>query len=96
MRMTKEDCIYALKEKYVVLNRYPCKSDFTEDEVAMIKSYLGPWPRALEAAGIKEPKEETRAQRRKQKRIETKRARNAERKKLKKQNVAEKKGKETE
>ena len=53
MKMTKEDCIYILKEKYMMLDRYPHKSDFSEEEVAMIKSYLGPWPRALEAAGIK-------------------------------------------
>lgn len=94
--MTREDCIYVLNEKYMELGRFPCKADFSEEEVARIKSYLGPWPRALEAAGIKEAKKETRAQRRKEKRIETKRARNTQRKKLKKQNVAEKKGKETE
>ncbi len=96
MKMTREDCIYILKEKYMMLDRYPHKSDFSDEEVAMIKSYLGPWPRALEAAGIKEPPEQTRAQRRQQKRIEMKRARNAQKKIMKKQNVAEKKGKETE
>ncbi len=96
MKMTREDCIYILKEKYMMLDRYPHKSDFSEEEVAMIKSYLGPWPRALEAAGIKELPEQTRAQRRQQKRIEMKRARNAQKKIMKKQNVAEKKGKETE
>ena len=84
MKMTREDCIYILKEKYMMLDRYPHKSDFSEEEVAMIKSYLGPWPRALEAAG------------RQQKRIEMKRARNAQKKIMKKQNVAEKKGKEIE
>ncbi len=96
MKLTREDCIYILKEKYMMLDRYPYKSDFSEEEVAMIKSYLGPWPRALEAAGIKELPEQTRAQRRQQKRIEMKRARNAQKKIMKKQNVAEKKGKEIE
>ena len=32
----------------------PKKSDFTEQEVSLIKQKLGPWPRALEAAGLKE------------------------------------------
>ena len=80
----------------MMLDRYPHKSDCSDEEVAMIKSYLGPWPRALEVAEIKEPPEQTRAQRRQQKRIEMKRARNAQKKIMKKQNVAEKKGKETE
>lgn len=96
MKLTRQDCIYRLKEKYMLLDRYPHKSDFTDEEVAMIKSYFGPWPRALEAAGIKNPPEQTRAQKRQQKRIETKRARNAQRKIMKKQDVAEKKGKEKE
>jgi SRSO17 transposase len=34
-------------------SRYPQRSDFTEDEVVAIKAHLGPWPRALEAAGLK-------------------------------------------
>lgn len=53
-KLTKEDCIALLNAKSTELNRMLKKSDFTVDQVAMIKSYFGPWPRALEAAGIKE------------------------------------------
>lgn len=83
-----------LQRKYEDTGRFPKKSDFSAEEVARIKSLFGPWPRALEAAGIKEPKQTTKKQIREQKRILQKRARNAERKIIKKQNMAEKKGKE--
>ena len=58
----KEDCILLLKNKYATLqtegiSRYPQRSDFSESEVVAIKAFLGPWPRALEAAGIKPPRE---------------------------------------
>jgi len=36
--------------------RYPKRSDFTEEQVASIKAFLGPWPRALEKAGLKTKK----------------------------------------
>ena len=39
--------------------RHPQRSDFSEAEVVLIKEYLGPWPRALEAAGIKPSKEKS-------------------------------------
>lgn len=93
MRLTKEDCILLLWNKQKQVDRYPRKSDFSEEEVAMIKSFFGPWPRALEAAGIKEPREADKKEKRQQKRIAAKRARNKKRKELKKMNVAEKKGK---
>lgn len=96
MGYTKNQCEKLLRDMYESCGRYPKKADFSESEVAAIKSYFGPWPRALEAAGIKEPKPFTKKDRRKQKRIEQKRARNAERKIIKKQNLAEKKGKEEE
>jgi hypothetical protein len=48
----------------------------------------------LEAAGVKEPRDNQKAEKRKQKRIEMKRARNAQRKQIKKSDVAEKKGQE--
>lgn len=53
-KLTREDCIVLLKEKSSELNGMLKKSDFSVEQVAMIKSYFGPWPRALEAAGIKE------------------------------------------
>ncbi len=60
--MTKEDCIALLREKQAQLRlqgaeRYPQRGDFTQEEVVAIKAHLGPWPRALEAAEIKPPKE---------------------------------------
>lgn len=55
-KLTKEECIQLLQCKATAVERLPKKSDFTEQEVARIKSFLGPWPRALEAAGLKEPK----------------------------------------
>ena len=45
-----------------------------------IKAFLGPWPRALEQAGIKPPREGDRLEKNRQKRIAAKRRRNAARK----------------
>lgn len=61
-KYTREDCLLLLNEKYKELrrqgaDRYPQRTDFGEREVVAIKAHLGPWPRALEAAGIKEPRE---------------------------------------
>ena len=38
------------------LGRMPTKKDFDSATCAQIKAYLGPWPRALESAGLKPPK----------------------------------------
>ena len=38
-------------------NRYPQRDDFSPEQVVAIKAFLGPWPRALEAAGIKAPRD---------------------------------------
>ena len=46
-----------LRKKYVELGRLPTKKDFDDVACSQIKAYLGPWPRALEAAGLKKPKE---------------------------------------
>ena len=92
----KEDCIRLLKNKYFELkengmNRYPQRSDFEELEVVAIKSFFGPWPRALEEAGIKPPRDDDRVQKNKEKRIRAKRARIASIKnsKLEKKNLGE-------
>ena len=37
--------------------RIPIKDDFTEDEIVLIKSMLGTFPRALELVGLKEMSE---------------------------------------
>ncbi len=76
----KEDCIILLKNKYQKLQeegllRYPQRSDFEDREVVAIKAFLGPWPRALEEAGVKPPREIDRQQRNKERRIRAKRAR---------------------
>lgn len=56
LEKSKEYAIFLLKEKQKQTGRNPVRNDFTDTEVMTIKSYLGPWPRALEAAGLKEPK----------------------------------------
>ena len=45
-----------LREKYDELGRLPQKSDFDPVTLSRIKAFLGPWPRALEAAGLKQAK----------------------------------------
>ncbi len=86
----KEDCIILLQNKYEELKaqglkRYPQRSDFEEVQVMFIKAFLGPWPRALEAAGVKPPRDDGHLQRTKEKRIRAKRTRTAARKKLEKE-----------
>ena len=56
-KYTKESSIRLLVEKQEALklmglSRYPQRSDFEAEEVCAIKAFLGPWPRALEAAGL--------------------------------------------
>ena len=46
-----------LRKKYAELGRLPTKKDFDDVACSQIKAYLGPWPRALESAGLKPPKE---------------------------------------
>lgn len=65
--------------------RYPQRSDFENEEVVAIKALLGPWPRALEAAGLKPPRDDGRPQRNKEKRIRAKQRRTAALKKLQKE-----------
>jgi hypothetical protein len=45
-----------LRQKYEELGKAPTKKDFDEVTRSRIKAALGPWPRALEAAGIKKAK----------------------------------------
>lgn len=46
--------IQQLQVKAQELGRPPTKADFDGATKARIKAFLGPWPRALEAAGLKE------------------------------------------
>ena len=48
--------IRQLRQKAQELGRPPVKADFDDATRTRIKAFLGPWPRALEAAGLKEPK----------------------------------------
>lgn len=48
-----------LRQKSAELGRLPTKGDFDDVTRSRIKAFLGPWPRALEAAGLKEPKDKT-------------------------------------
>ena len=43
-----------LRQKSKELGRLPRKDDFDGPTKSRIKAFLGPWPRALEAAGLKE------------------------------------------
>lgn len=45
-----------LREKSKELGRLPKMNHFDDVTRSRIKAFLGPWPRALEAAGLKEAK----------------------------------------
>ncbi len=51
-----EWAIQMLIDKAAEIRRLPLKTDFIESDRARIKAFLGPWPRALEKAGLKEAK----------------------------------------
>lgn len=53
-----ESAINILIQKSKELNRLPKRSDFEPKTVCFIKQKLGPWPRALERAGLKAEKGE--------------------------------------
>ena len=52
----KEWAVERLKEKSRETGRLPKKEDFDPVTLSRIKAFLGPWPRALEGAGLKERK----------------------------------------
>ncbi len=51
----KQYAIDLLINRSKELGRLPKRADFADSDVCLIKQKLGPWPRALEAAGLKEP-----------------------------------------
>ena len=67
--MTPEEktrwAVEQLRSRAAELERLPKKDDFDEATRARIKAFLGPWPRALEAAGLKEPRPDPKKKRRK-------------------------------
>ena len=56
MEPSREYYIIKLKEIAEKENRLPKKSDFSDYDVMRIKGFFGPWPWALEAAGLKSAK----------------------------------------
>ena len=79
----RDYAIKLLQEKHMQKGCLPKRSDFSDSDVCLIKQKLGPWPRALEAAGLKAPPavsriEHNRAKRKraKQKRKEIKKQQN--------------------
>lgn len=84
---TREACIELLLHKHIALQeagetRYPQRGDFSPEIVCAIKAQLGPWPRALEVAGIKavSPHQEEAAARKLEKRIANRRKQTATKK----------------
>ncbi len=67
----KQWAIEQLREKNNELGRLPKKDDFDAVTLSRIKAFLGPWPRALEAAGLKEPKEIPQKKKKKKKKQQT-------------------------
>lgn len=53
-RDKEAESIRLLREKAAELGRLPRKQDFKGGRVGVIKVSLGPWPRALKKAGLKE------------------------------------------
>lgn len=49
----REQALRMLKDKAECLGRLPKRGDFVPEEVCFIKQKLGPFPRALEQAGLK-------------------------------------------
>lgn len=85
----KEYAVSLLRRKRELLDaagerRLPRRSDFSDGEVCLIKAFLGPWPRALEAAGLKDPPAACRAEKNRERRAAARRRRNLELKNLKK------------
>jgi len=90
---TKEECIALLQEKQAELagqgiRRYPQRGDFSAEEVMAVKNNLGPWPRALEAAGLKEAREKTRQEINREKRARAEKRLKTARREAKKAELA--------
>lgn len=76
-KYTRDDAVAMLKAKYDELGgtRLPKRNDFDDTQIVAIKAFLGPWPRALEKAGLKPPRNTDRLELNRQKRIRAKRNR---------------------
>lgn len=64
MKLSKEEkqawAVSKLQEKQAEIGRTPHKDDFDNVTLSQIKAFLGPWPRALEKAGLKKAKAKAR------------------------------------
>ena len=67
--LNKEYYLEQLKKVAERENRLPKKSDFSEYDVMKIKGFFGPWPWALEEAGLKEPKKQKKFDKNRAKRL---------------------------
>lgn len=79
-KYSEEDAITLLRDMAQTLSergetRYPRRTDFSAREVEAIKARLGPWPRALEEAGLKPPRSFDRIERNRERRRAAKRRR---------------------
>ncbi len=72
-----EIAVNMLKSKSSELGRLPKRSDFESSDVCFIKQKLGPWPRALERAGLKEAVKPSAAEKSREKRERAKERRKA-------------------
>ncbi|WP_206425678.1 hypothetical protein [Ruminococcus sp. Marseille-P6503] len=72
-----EIAVNMLTSKSAELGRLPKRSDFESSDVCFIKQKLGPWPRALERAGLKEAVKPSAAERSREKRTRAKERRKA-------------------
>ncbi len=71
-QLNREECLQVLGAMAVQTGRLPRKSDFSEYEAARIKAFFGPWPRALEAAGLLPSKTGDKEAKKQEKRINAK------------------------
>lgn len=64
--------IKLLQDMSAKQGRLPQKSDFNEYDVMRIKGFFGPWPWALEEAGLKPAKKQQRVEKNRQKHLSSK------------------------
>jgi len=74
----KDQCLSLLRQKAAAIGRLPKKADMPEGQAERITRSLGPWPRALEKAGLKPPREKTKRAAAKQRDLERLRQREAQ------------------
>lgn len=76
----KSWAVRQLREKQEEVGRLPYKRDFDVVTLSRIKAFLGPWPRALETAGLKEVKPEALSKKKSLKRLKKRRKTNLKKK----------------